>query len=388
MKKGFLFLTCLCALALSSCGKAKEDSKTCSVNVYDIDGEKLFSKDISFKEGDNLLTLLKDNTTVKTETSQYGEYIFSIANSVVDPNYYLAIYENDLYSQTSIDGIEINDKDKFDFKVECYNPNFTEADYIIDQALYKYAKTKFKENIAIDSFKNSEGKTTSNYWDFMLSRLMVKNGYDTFKIEGIYKDSFKTSLKNYDVETLTGTDLGVYYYISTAMGINVSDAYKNHYNAYVKETLNTGYGFYGEYSRPFDLSIASILSDTETKTNIYELIDSYSCDTEYGYDGYCWYLASKALFGDVDDDFVISLQPNAISEALLLLPFAATNNPNFKSVLTDLISNYYDKTNNVFFYNNETKANGLDFFGANQVYAALATIKVFRDMGVSANLFA
>ena len=82
MKKGFLFLTCLCALALSSCGKAKEDSKTCSVNVYDIDGEKLFSKDISFKEGDNLLTLLKDNTTVKTETSQYGEYIFSIANSI------------------------------------------------------------------------------------------------------------------------------------------------------------------------------------------------------------------------------------------------------------------------------------------------------------------
>ena len=65
-----------------------------SIEVIDIDGEILGGKVFTVNEFDTVWEALKENFVVSYTESEYGPYISSINNSVVDNNYYISIYEN------------------------------------------------------------------------------------------------------------------------------------------------------------------------------------------------------------------------------------------------------------------------------------------------------
>ena len=106
-------LLCLsCFVLLSSCGNGNQSSSvnkesssmvgssseivesTYQIKVVDIDGEVLGENEIDLNEQTNVFNDLVANFNVNYTVDNYGPYISSINGSIVDANYYMAIYEN------------------------------------------------------------------------------------------------------------------------------------------------------------------------------------------------------------------------------------------------------------------------------------------------------
>lgn len=147
-----------------------------SIAVYDIDGEELGNKQIAGLEGDKLIDALNDNFDVVSTQSEWGTYITSINGSIVDPNYYLACYENDEYASVGADDLVLENEDKIEYYSECFNEQMDLVDLTVDQLVYDFMKNSVS---AIYDAVDAAGKTP--FYDYYLTAaimMMQKLGYD------------------------------------------------------------------------------------------------------------------------------------------------------------------------------------------------------------------
>ncbi len=371
MKKIFIFTNIFFMLfLLAGCTSDKEDIKnTISIEVYDIDTSLLEEKTIRFNKNDKLLDLLTSNFDVDYEMSSYGAYIKSINNSIIDKNYFVALYENDVLSDTSIDGIILDDKDKFSFKVECFS-GFDEIDLLVDKTIYSFYKqslTKLKDTTDL-----------SNYWLFMGYNDMLGSGYDNnlFNKEHV-NDSLISNLNSMDIDTL---DLFKYYYTSQVCDIDLSKI-SSKFDLVLKD-----FDKLTQYNLPFYLSLAKVLNKEE---GVRDYINKKIYDTTYGIDSISWHIASNAIYNDVDADSLydglIDLENEYINNPTTLLGVAAafcsvSKNPREYSEF-DIIKHVMDN-----FYDEDTKLLcELNSFSDSQIYTYLVAYKILRDSNEAFN---
>ena len=364
---------------------------TYTIAVYDIDGEKLGEKTLSTEQYPTVLSALSEEFTLVASTTDYGTSITSINGSVVDKNWYLTIYENDEYSMVGVDGLVIDDGDKFDFVSKCWNTvesgygTMDETDVLVDVAIYHYAKTYMKQLIAADTTFAG-----SNFWTYMAIGMMRDNLYDTnvFTV-GDSNTALTESITNADFSAFQATDWGKYYYTSKALG-SLNNAFITAYEAHINEIANE-FPAYGEYSIPFEISPAKTLEITST--NLEAIISTdYMASTEYGVDGLAWQVACLQLWDTYSKDVLVNFplqdQGNATSTAIELLVYAAFNeSPRTEEadLVKTLMDTYYDADLQLVKY--LTTDEGVNY-STNQIYAALMAYKVSRDTKGAVNLFA
>ena len=405
-------------LAFSSCDK-KEEVKNISYNlkVVDLDGEELINKKIEAKDNSSLYLSLNEKTNLKASESEYGHFLVSINNSIVDPNYSLMIYENNKLANVGADEILVNEGDEILIRNECWNTissgygTFDDNDIIVDKLIYHYIKTELK-----NLFKNDTTYKGSNYWSYILVDLAKNNGYDQnyFNLNDV-KEELKSSLgldDNMDI-----ADWGKFYFTAKAFEKDI-DSFKTKYSSFISayqsfiNDIQTDYSAnYAEYSLPFAIPMAKALN--VTSNNLEELVNTtYRASTFYGTDALMWELVALQAFDKIekselndieikvelsdiyDSNYnVIGQQTNSISTALKLLPFVALGenprgkkNADNKDLIDLIIEEFYD-----------SKANALKLHGddeyeftlnLNQVYASLMAYKVFRDKKKAVNIFA
>ena len=113
MKK-ILLISLQCLLLINGCTKPEENSY--QIKIVDLDGQELGCKTISLNEETSVFDDLVENFDVSYTIDSYGPYISSINHSIVDSNYYLAIYQNGTAASTGVDGLVAANKDVFEFK--------------------------------------------------------------------------------------------------------------------------------------------------------------------------------------------------------------------------------------------------------------------------------
>ena len=180
MKKNYISkaaLAGLLSLTLISCSKKKEDKKdtttttsvvdtttsqsstshistdtTTSTNagvatlkVYDFDGEELFNGDI--QAGDTLYNVLSNTKGIEAvyADTQYGHQLLSINGSIMsDYNLSLMIYENGQFGD-GVDRLSVDNGDIIEIRNEFWNTQYDDIDVKLDQTIYKYIKTAYKD---------------------------------------------------------------------------------------------------------------------------------------------------------------------------------------------------------------------------------------------------
>ena len=80
-----------------------------TIELVDFDGSKS-TKEFSYKEGDSVWSILKDNYQVTYKETQFGIMVSEIDNIITDfTTTYIAIYVNDEYSNYTVSNIPIKD---------------------------------------------------------------------------------------------------------------------------------------------------------------------------------------------------------------------------------------------------------------------------------------
>ena len=365
-----------------------------SIKVVDLDGEVLADKTYSTKDYDSVLKAITEDLNAVCYDTQYGKSVSSVKGSIVDANWYLALYENGTYASTMVDGLVIDEGDKFEFISECWNTvasgygTMDETDVLLDKILYSYMKKYFKDVVA-----SSVDLATGDYWSMMMLYMMASNYYDANVFNTSYfKEEYKTALTNTDFSTLDGAAWGKYFYAARAFELNL-DAFKAAYTTYMTDKV-TDETAYSEWATPFYLSPAKYL---EVSTDSVSALANteYRAGSEWGLDGWCWQMTNLSLFKEftLEDlaNITASDQGNGCSQALLLLPLAA-NNINAREVkneagkdLVQLVLDYYDADLGLVKWSSEdTTIN----YSTNQIYASLMAYKAQRDLRKAVNLFA
>lgn len=173
--------------------KEKLSAISYDIKVYDLDDESLGNVKVVGKEGDVFFDVLCNKFAVEYIDSEWGPMLKSINNSIIDDNYYLAIYENGEYATTGVDGLVVDDEDVFEFKVECWNTDFDEVDLAIDKIVYKYMKN------VVPGIYNS----ATTFYDYTLTaaiNMMIEKGYDKniFNFDFENSATIKSNLENKD----------------------------------------------------------------------------------------------------------------------------------------------------------------------------------------------
>lgn len=90
-----------------------------TIIIYDKTNEEIYNNKIMTNEkylSDALKTV--KNIELKTEKSDYGEYITSILGIEQGENYYWSYYIDNEYANTGISNCEIKDGTEYSFKIE------------------------------------------------------------------------------------------------------------------------------------------------------------------------------------------------------------------------------------------------------------------------------
>ena len=377
----------------------EKDSYT--IKVYDIDDELIGEKTIELNDSSTVVNDLEENFDVVSTQSQYGTSLVSINNSVIDSNYYLAIYENGSYASVGVDGLEANDGDVFEFKVECWNTiasgygAFDEYDILVDKAIYHYAKNGLKTSLA-----NSNSFLDSTYWQAMAVNLMKNNNYDSnlFNVN-LFTDAYKNSLSGVDFSNMpnltswaTDANYAKWYYAARLFNVENED-FTSEFAAYLEGLTR----YRDEYSLPFNLSIAKEMNlDSKVSNDL--LNTTYRASLEYGTDGIAWQLTGMAVYNTLDDsEFDVFTLENIqksytqdVSAALILLPFAAANknarefNITADEDLLEFVFSFYNQDS----YKFNIELDPTNDYSSNQIYASLMAYKVQRDKNQGVILFA
>ncbi len=370
------------------------------IKIVDIDDEVLGDKTLVAGAYNSLWDALDTNFDVVATESEYGHYITSINNSVVDSNYFMSIYENGVSAQTGIDGLTIDAGDLFEFKVECFNTvewggTFDSYDLLVDKTFYHYAKT-YMNTINAESTKYDD----SNYWNYMLNNLMIKNGYDKNLFKTLTNESVKNSLLEANVNELmadvnvskNAPKIGKYYWAAKSFNLDLT-SFTEAYQTAINDISTS----YSDYVTPFVISPAKALNITSA--NLTSLIaNAEDASTKWGTDGLAWQIASLAMFDKYDKTVLSKLNARVTtygctSVAIELQAFAALNvsprsteyEVDSKDIIEFLFDGYYDNDMNLIKVSmSDTDVN----MSTNQIYASLAAYKVQRDKGASAYLYA
>lgn len=402
-RKSIICLQCL--LLLTACQNPVESSEsnsifnsesisvatpTYQIKVVDLDGEELGSATISINEQSSVFNDLINNFAVDYTVSDYGPYISSINGSIVDVNYFLAIYENGVSAATGVDGLVADENDVFEFKVECWNTissgygTMDEYDMLVDKVIYGYMKTL--------DLSSSTTFADGSFWDLMTINLGKNNYYDAnlFNYDNI-SDGVKEELETYDISTLDGANLYKYYLYSRALDKDLS-ALKAHASSYV-ETLSDEYN---DYVSPFIVAASYGLNVESEKINT--LVNApISTNFTWGPDVPVWQYTTSSLFNQNVDNATLNTcvetldYGNSCSNALVLQAFAAANENirdgkyevEGKDLIEVLFDNYYNESNNTLDY---TKGVA-NTYSTNQVIVSLMAYKVNRDTQKAVNIY-
>ena len=376
-----------------------------SVKVIDLDGEVLFDRALTTYDSGSLISDLKRETTVVE-----GAWIHSISGSIIDNNYYLALYENGDYSQVGANQIVLDDGDEIVFQSECYNTALDDTDKLVDKAIYQYIKNYLIEDVKDDtvgSLKEDDGyggySYFTNFWTYLAVGFLKDNGFEIdIKTENA---ALYNAIKDYDLTTLTTTSYGKYYYYAKAFDVDMT-AFKTKYKAFINDTLESEYtaGYSQEYSIPFEIAPAKGLKIVDTKiTGLVSTDYVPPLTTEWGgvtfsnYDGYNWFQTVNLLFGKEKDTTTL----NTISQldytketpttiALSIATFAASNEDvrkteyknNGKDLVELLLESYDPDLGLIKVYGTDTGLN----YSNNQIYASLFAYKFQRDTRVISSL--
>lgn len=360
------------------------------IKITDIDGELLGSKTIELTNETSVWEDLKANFDVAYTNGDYGAYISSINDSIVDDNYYLAIYENNSAASTGVEGLVADNEDVFEFKVECWNTissgygTMDEYDILVDKAIYGYMKQL--------DLSTSTSYTDSTYWDLMTINLAKNNYYDSnvFNYDGI-SQAVKDEVNGVDVSTLTDANILKYFVYARALSLDVA-ALKTSVTSYL-ETLPDSYS---AYVTPFIVSASYSLGIQHEKLTALANVE-ISADLTWGPDASIWQFATSALYNEELNAEDLALYTskldyeNCCSTAIVLQAFAALNENvrdskyevNEKDLIEVLFDNYYNETTNKIEYTKGVE----NTYSSNQVIASLMAYKVCRDTGKKANIY-
>lgn len=298
------------------------------------------SKDYELGSFDNPLEALKEGFDV-IET---GGYITSINNSFNDYNWAIMVYENGISVSVGANDLVIDKDDTFEFRHECWNTVesgwgiMDSYDVLVDKVIYYYAQTKLTETL---SSLTEFDATSSTYWEMMALKIMIDNNYDAniFNTD-IIKDSYKTSLTNYNYQTLSGNDLMKYMRASRLFSI--SSGLKEHYKNVIEDI--TVYNEWDEFSLPLLISMAKSL-ELESSLDSSLINTDYTPSLEYGTDGLVEFVLGHSLYKSYDDsvmDNFKNITQNGASTSLELLIYAAFNK-NARSESLDIIKYLIDE---------------------------------------------
>lgn len=365
-----------------------------TVTVKDIDGEVLIDNlELSTTEGANSIVedIEKAGYEVRSEDSQYGLFIKSIAGSVIDNNYYLAFSVNGKPADVGASSYEIKNGDAIEFEVQCFNTveyggQLDATDILVDKIIYSYLKNELPNCI-----KNDTTYLSSDFWTYMTINALTANLYDFSYDQSIIKADLKDSIEKADLSTLSGANYGKYYWTAKALGYDLtsfSEVYKEHI-----DSISTQYS---QYVTPFEIAPAYGLD--LTSDNLKTLVkDAQLASDQFGIDGLAWQIAALAPY-DKYNYTMLNLvnkrnESNCTSNALQLIDFAALNvNPRSSDYEVEgvdlveyIIDNFYDETTNlVKVYKTDEGTN----MSTNQVYAGLVSYKIQRDKQKAFYLFA
>ena len=360
------------------------------IKVTDIDGELLGEKDITINENSTVFDDLVNNFEVEYTTSEYGPYLSRINGSIIDVNYYLAIYENDVAAATGVDGLKADANDVFEFKVECWNTLesgygiLDSYDLLVDKVIYGYMKNL--------DLSNSTSFADSSFWDLMTIEVGKNNFYDSslFNYDTI-SEAVKTELESFDVTTLSNADLYKYYLYSKALGKDLSSL-TTFANSYVETLEDT----YSDFVSPFVVAASYGLNiQSEKIENLTKV--AISNNYTWGPDAPVWQYCTSMLYNkDVDRSTLLSCVDkldygNSCSNSLVLQAFAASNEnirdskyeKDGKDLIEVLFDNYYNVDTNTLDYKKGVE----NTFSANQTIASLMAYKVWRDNQKEVNIY-
>jgi len=386
-KKLLLGIASLTALAVfTSCNDKKVDKYT--VNVYDIDGEKIGNHKIKVDSDTTFVEQLTKKANLNSKQGQYGTEVVSIDNSVVDSNYYMAFYVNGEYSQVGVDLYTPKKDDVVDFKVECWNTvesgygSLDQTDVLVDKVVYQY----IKNYLGVDFTNDTNFDNYFAYIDYNLMKDVAKN-YVSLNSD---LDSY---LDTYDVTTLEGKAFGKYYYTAKAYDKDLTN-----YKTQLKTFLDgiTEMPEYIEYTVPFEVCPAVELEINSNFLDMVLAVD-YAPDTSWGYDGANWWYTTQLLLGNfINETYLENISQvdynNPTSLSLSIGSFAASNvNPrdskyekDGKDLIETLLESYDENLGFIKFTQEDTKP----VYSTNQIYLGLITYKLQRDSGKGINYFA
>ena len=294
-RKSIILLQCLFLLA--SCQNPVESSNsnsieltpTYQIKVFDLDGEELGSKTININEQSSVFNDLINNFAVDYTVSDYGPYLSSINGSIIDANYFLAIYENGTSAATGVNDLVADENDVFEFKVECWNTvssgygTMDDYDLLVDKVIYGYMKTL--------DLSSSTTFADGTFWDLMTINLGKNNYYDAnvFNFDSI-SEGVKEELTSYDINTLTDANLYKYYMYSKVLDKDLS-ALKTYASSYVETLSDT----YSDYVTPFILAASYGLGIESEKINT--LVNApISTNFAWGPDIPVWQYTTSSLY--------------------------------------------------------------------------------------------
>ena len=97
-----------------------------TIEVIDLNGEKVIDDKIPFKEGDTLLGLLKENYELRSDDSYGSTFIYDIDDVKTGNDTFLGIYVNDEMSMVGVDLIELEDGLIVSFRVTIIDYDYEE----------------------------------------------------------------------------------------------------------------------------------------------------------------------------------------------------------------------------------------------------------------------
>ena len=115
----------LCFVTGCKSGKKEEtktDLKNVQIVVYSKENKSVYNEKVSTKKK-YLIDVLKEQEElkIKTEDSQYGEFITSIKGLSQGDNYYWNYYIDGEYAQVGVSQYEIKNDETYTFKLEKFN---------------------------------------------------------------------------------------------------------------------------------------------------------------------------------------------------------------------------------------------------------------------------
>ena len=97
-----------------------------TIEVINLNGEKVINDKISFKEGDTLLGLLKENYELRSDDSYGSTFIYDIDDVKTGNDTFLGIYVNNEMSMVGVDLIELQDGLIVSFRVTIIDYDYEE----------------------------------------------------------------------------------------------------------------------------------------------------------------------------------------------------------------------------------------------------------------------